>query len=251
MKLTLFRLSAILFGVAGFIIGIVGATGGTTGRTQLTLGYFLSLFRGSTNDNLAAFALTLSGIAIALFIGSALKLGFSKSYTHFATHFHDGNCFPRACTDADIPTIVGCAGDYFSTATNLEQTMRLHRLDRRIFTIYETTDARFIGYSCIVRLSAKGVASIRRGDFSIINIPVEYIRKDSKTECDIYIGAICCTRLFTRGFVLGRVYGNIELMKPKAIYARAATVDGLRILKRRKFSALNKDGVGQIYYIEG
>lgn len=163
----------------------------------------------------------------------------------------DRECFPRPCDDTDIPAIVDCADQLFDGATDLEQTLRLHRTDQNAFTVYQDADGNFLGYSCVVRLTKRGVASLKRDDFSILNIPLEYIRRDEKmNDCYLYIGAVCSVDRSYNSVIYSSLCGGIVKQSPKAVYARAASDAGLRAMKRWKFSALHhgKEGVGHIYH---
>lgn len=249
-----YRISAFLVLAIGFILAWTGGTGGLTKPFQFNWTYYNALWRGTINDFLFASCLALLVAAAFCFGVFLIRMSYVRGYPLLVDKFASDSCSPSKCIDEDIDIIANTAQSRFQNATSVEETKRLHSLDRNIFTIYRNSQGEFLGYTCVIRLTRKGVAALKRNEFSVKGIPREYVRQDRNYYgCDVYVGAIFCTRTFgnVKGFIEGSLHSQLVELETKAIYARAATPEGLRLLRRRKFSALHvgKEGIGDIFFL--
>jgi hypothetical protein len=159
------------------------------------------------------------------------------------------------CHALDLKAIAEIASDEFGDrSTSEEQTLRLHSLDEKIFTAVKDSKEQIVGYFCLVRLTRAGAEAVMRNDFHIATAAVEYIDTSTKRKYkQVYIGAVYGRRQSSKMFALGSMINELTEMKPKLICARAATSDGLRVLKKYGFQPIvgRPAGVGELFCLKG
>lgn len=147
----------------------------------------------------------------------------------------------KHCSDNDVIKIAYIASDIFGDrATSVDQAIRLHNIDGNAFKYIEDQCGNLRAYYCLIRLTKAGAKAIERDDFNISTVPIEYIRRDSAyRNAYYYIGAIYGDSRQSKDFVAGTLNGRLSEVRPKKVFARAATEDGLKILKKRGFKPVN------------
>lgn len=141
------------------------------------------------------------------------------------------------CVPADITRIDEIARmEFGDAATPLERTRWLFDIDPESFKKVIDGKGRILGYYCLFRLSRMGMAAIERGEFDILTAPREYFRADNKRRRNnIYVGSVFGNGWRTRAAALGALGQAVVSLRPKSIFAKAATPDGLRILHDYRF----------------
>ncbi|MGR6465789.1 hypothetical protein [Rhizobium sp. PAMB 3182] len=241
MKSRSFILTVLLFFVTatGSILTIIGASGFFD-----DLGLPLLLRK----------ILSYSGAATML-VAAALFVIYLYRILRTGTYFSDvmlyRNTFYTEICDADgVEKIVDAAEIIFNDATDDSETRRIKSFDDQAFTVIRDNKKRFRGYYCVLRLSKDGKDAIHDGSFSVKTVSPKFLRTDSKKKYnDLYIGAIYADGAFSKHFVLGSIFDYVSRNKPRSVYARAATSDGIRLLNKYNFKPLffNKPGLGEFY----
>jgi hypothetical protein len=159
------------------------------------------------------------------------------------------------CVGPDIKAISEIASDEFGDRSTSEaQTTRLHELDGKIFTAIKDSTDQIVGYFCLVRLTKAGVEAVMRNDFHIATAPIEYINTSTKRRYQqVYVGAVYGRRYDSKMFALGSMINELTDLKPKVVCARAATQDGLRVLKKYGFQPVagRPHAVGELFWLNG
>jgi hypothetical protein len=111
-----------------------------------------------------------------------------------------------------------------------------------------------VGFYGIYRLTKIGKNAARSGEFSIITCPREYLRSDGKHKyANVYLGGVYGKNKLSRGMVVGAINQELYRTKTKQIFARAATDDGLRLLRNQGFEPVDptKRGLGEMFSRNG
>jgi hypothetical protein len=65
----------------------------------------------------------------------------------------------------------------------------------------------------------------------------EYLRTDAKKKYNyLYLGGVYGGNRRAKAMILGSVYAQAAALKPRAVFAKAATADGLRSLQQASFN---------------
>jgi hypothetical protein len=146
------------------------------------------------------------------------------------------------CGDRELRLIAEIAeGMFGDTATSLEQTMRLHRMNGEIFKALKDRSGVLRGYLCLMKLTRSGVDAVKRDDFSVRDVPPEYIHQDVRRKnVPIYIGAVYGADDASEMYIMGCLEMALREASPPAIYARAATARGLELLTHYNFTPIRK-----------
>lgn len=162
---------------------------------------------------------------------------------------------PCVCDGDDIKKIAEIASDEFGDqSTSHQQTQRLHNIDDGIFTAIKEPAGVIVGYFCLIRLTQAGFAAVMRNDFHIGTAPIEYINTSKKRRYqNVYVGAVYGHRHHSKMFALGSMINALKELKPKTICARAATKDGLRILRKYGFQPVDErhEDIGELFWRNG
>jgi len=137
------------------------------------------------------------------------------------------------------------------TASNLTQIEELYnRAPDTFWKVVDDRNQKISGYFCVFRITKKGESQVKRGTFYGACPDETAILKTSKKNVPIYVGAIYGKSLRAKAVALAGLSVYLSQLNPPAVYAKAATKDGLRILTRRGFQPLNVNcsGVGDFFY---
>jgi hypothetical protein len=155
------------------------------------------------------------------------------------------------CADADIDEVSKLASESFGPlAASADRNRFLQSIDGLSYWKLSNKAKRIVGFYCLFRLTAAGTRAIRRGEFEITNCPQEYLRRDQKYHYkDIYIAGIFGDGKKAQAMIWGALNQRAFELRPKNIFARAASEDGLRLLEQNGFSPVNskRTGIGELY----
>ena len=221
--------------------------------SEFKLDYTVLRTRADYGLFFAIVILTLIVVILAVVIAAS---SIKKKTRNLDFLLNASGLFPNDCDDESLSYIAKAGSERFPTATNENETIAIHRADPQAFKVVKNKSRENIGYYCLLRLTQSGVKSVEKGEFSLKNLQLAHIRQDKKrTDCDIYIGAINCTAFSLRapGFIEGYALKEIQNMKPRRIFARAATPRGLRLLLDYGFKPVSpsRTGIDQFYQREG
>lgn len=157
-------------------------------------------------------------------------------------------------TVSDLSIIDDLSSEAFGiTASNLRQIENLYERSKEIFwkVIDEKTNS-IKGYFCIFRLTKKGVSQILDDTFYAPNPDKQALITFNKKACPIYVGAIYGKGAIAKGTAVLGLEIYLKQINPTAIYAKAATEDGLNLLLKRGFKPLhkNKQKVGEYFVLK-
>jgi hypothetical protein len=157
----------------------------------------------------------------------------------------------QVCAAADLDEISRLsAAEFGPLAASHQRNLRLFGLDEQSYWKVIDKAGGIVGFYTLFRLTAAGTRAIARGDFAITTCPVEYLRKDKKYFYKtLYVAAMFGKNKKARAMVWGALNQRVVELRPKNVFARAATEDGLRLLEKASFSPVQADkpGVGALY----
>lgn len=155
------------------------------------------------------------------------------------------------CTVDDLTSISKLAAHEFGGyAASLERNKALFAMDNQSYWKITGGQGQIVGFYCLLRLTAMGTRAIKRGEFDIVTCPLEYLRKDKKYKfVNIYIAGLFGEKKNARAMALGALNKHGLDIRPKGMFARAASEDGLRLLEKAKFvpNQPEKSGIGALY----
>jgi hypothetical protein len=155
------------------------------------------------------------------------------------------------CTDANLAAISTLAQQEFgSLAASLERNRWLSHLVSTAYVKVIDHNGRIVAFYDVLRLTKMGADAANRGEFNITTCPQEYIRNDTKRRYNyVYIGGVYGRNKKAKAMVLGAIYTRILELRPRVVFARAGTKDGLRLLEQESFrpTVLNVTGLGAMY----
>jgi hypothetical protein len=155
------------------------------------------------------------------------------------------------CNDADFVEITRLANDEFGDlAANLKRNRWLATIDPRAYTKVVDHRGRIVGFYDMFRLTKMGANAVHRGEFDITTCPREYLRGDKKLLYNnVYLAGLYGRNRSAKAMVLGAVSQRLLELRPKAVFARAGTKDGLRLIEQARFRPVltERIGVGAFY----
>ena len=168
------------------------------------------------------------------------------------------NC-ERASSVRDLAWIHTYAAQYFGTdVSSLDLMKSWHKKNRTLFWIvsaYRGSTRQQCGYFCVLPLNADAAKQIEAGTLDGTKIrSIDIAAKAQNASC-IYIGGVAGANRKARARAMEEIRSAIDFVKfakAQRAYARAATVDGLRLLRKYRFRPLNanRSGLGAMYFID-
>jgi hypothetical protein len=245
------RYAGIIVGLASACLAVVlnrAAIGSLLNRDLSILGNAVVLY------SILAF-MAVSGIIVVLWgIGLFFRHIILRSARIVAVKLkmvHFDNLTLEICTAADLPEISRISAATFGPfAASLDRNRFLFDIDSKSYWKIQNKSGAIVGFYTLFRLTAAGTRAIKRGEFDITTCPSEYLRRDAKYRYqNIYVAGIYDKDKKARAMAWGVLNQRAVELRPKNIFARAATEDGLRILEHAKFSPLrhDKNGLGALY----
>lgn len=188
-------------------------------------------------------------LAIGLAAWAVIKMGQDKWNGEKISR---GKFQRKSCTPADIDLISIIAEEEFEgAATTRAETRAIHQMDPSAFMVLVDGNGQIAGYRCVLCLTGKGVRALKDGHFSVKNLTRDLIHTGSKKSYrNIYIGAVWGRNPHCKGLICGSVDELIMAKAPTAVFARAATEDGLRLLKSQNFKPLGGAGALDSYFVK-
>jgi hypothetical protein len=247
------RYAAILVGLGGASLAIIINRVAIEQQTGIGLGILdYRLFP------VAAFGLVTFGGAIIILwlIGLAFRHAVVRPFKLVAVKYDRlfrrfDNLTLSTCTFDDLAAISKLAATEFGVyAASLERNRALFATDDQSYWKITDGGERIVGFYCLFRLTAMGTRAVNRGEFDIVTCPTDYLRKDKKYRyVNIYIAGLFGESKKAQAMVLGALNRHGLEIRPKAMFARAASEDGLRLLEKAKFSPVHpqKIGLGTLY----
>lgn len=158
---------------------------------------------------------------------------------------------------SDLTAINDLARQYFGDqASNLDEINRLFQLDQSmLWVVRKDGNPEVQGYLVIMRLSAAGVEALRDKSFNGANPAKEHLCRKNGAAKGIYVGAIAANGIKARAAIIHCLTSFPYRQAYKGaenIYARAATKDGLRTIRKKGFQPLHPpdSSVGSIFIRE-
>jgi hypothetical protein len=161
------------------------------------------------------------------------------------------NLVLATCVAADLEEISRIsAAEFGPLAATLQRNQQLFGFDDQSYWKITDRAGVIVGFYTLFRLTAAGTMSVKRGDFGITICAPEYLCKDKKYhDQNLYVAGMYGKNKKARAMVWGALNQRVVELRPKNMFARAATEDGLRLLERAKFTPVQagKTGVGALY----
>lgn len=150
------------------------------------------------------------------------------------------NLRTKKATASDLGEIDKMSSEAFgASASNLVNIKKIYNFSDEIFWIvYNEKTSEIVGYFCFFRLTAQGVREISEGTFHGPCPNENSITNRKRTSCSIYVGALYGKSLKARAFVLAGLQSILAQVNAGSVYAKAATPDGVRVLKKFGFAAM-------------
>jgi hypothetical protein len=157
----------------------------------------------------------------------------------------------ETCVAADLAEISRISATVFGPlAASLQRNQWLFGLDDQSYWKIIDRSGVIVGFYTLFRLTAAGTRAVKRDDFGITICPQEYLCKDKKYhDTNLYVAGMYGKDKRARAMVWGALNQRVVQLRPKNIFARAATEDGLRLLEQAKFTPVQagREGVGALY----
>lgn len=153
----------------------------------------------------------------------------------------------RQCSESDLPALDKISTDAFGTqSSNIEEIQRLYRLDPRIFWAVSLKPPSspngpqpIDGYFAVFRITKEGEEAIKNGTFQGRSPDASHLRTDSKTRYPMaYVAALYGRTQIAKALVISALQFHLEWLRAKKVYAKAATIDGLRLMRKYGFRPL-------------
>lgn len=159
----------------------------------------------------------------------------------------------HSCSMDDIQVITEIARKEFgSLSASLDRNNWLYSIDPEAYLKVVDDKKGVVGFYDIFRLSKLGTSAASRGELDITTCPRGYLRTDKRKYTNIYIGGIYGKNNLAKAMILGAINKHIDDIRPRIVYARAASVPGLRLLEQQQFEPVSqKSGLGAIYRKKG
>lgn len=152
------------------------------------------------------------------------------------------------CKADDLPNIVSIASSRIGNTTDLEKTRQLYNHNSRsIWKVRNTISGKVIGYYCLLPLTQKGEQKVLDRDLLLGDLDIECFAKRFRKHGPVYIGGIAGLNKKAGAAALEQMKHLIVKLEASKAYARPATDDGVRLVKRYGFepvSAHDKVAVG-------
>ena len=187
-------------------------------------------------------ALTLVLIGVFIFVFGILLITKDGIYVMFIDFVCSGVDHILTCSNRDVEAVHKFAMKFFGNAvTNPDQIRKIlskYKYGLKIGISHRNGSKDIIGYFFYFPLNKVAVDKIKKFEFDVTKIEKEDVSTKPRYGQAIYIGAIAANSLSARAQMLGALKQAVEeakLTKTKTVYARAASMDGLRILKKHGF----------------
>ncbi|MGC9418698.1 MAG: hypothetical protein ACP5EN_06955 [Rhodovulum sp.] len=143
----------------------------------------------------------------------------------------------------DLPLIDDLSSKAFGPqASNMEQIRYIQKNAFQPFwKVVSYGNRAALGYFCVIRLSAEGERQIEEQTFNSKCPDALAMSNENEDGLPVYIGAVFASGIRSKAAALGGLATYLKLISPKAVHARAATEDGLRILRKYGFSPVHGD----------
>jgi hypothetical protein len=172
-------------------------------------------------------------------------------------------CAKRAFSEKDLNWMYRYASEFFGERiSTYDQMMTCHRKNSGIYWVVKKITSKSnastetnVGYFCVFPLNKSATLSVERGELDGSKITREHIASKFAAAAGLYIGAIAARQHGAKGcaiFELKQMLDWHRYRNCNRIYAKAATEDGLRLLKKHGFrplSGTDKGVLGDIFFI--
>ncbi|MEE2944233.1 MAG: hypothetical protein VX444_03580 [Pseudomonadota bacterium] len=154
-------------------------------------------------------------------------------------------------TEDDLSMIDSLSSQAFGlVASNLQQIRQLYEVNSDTFwKIVDRKSDETVGYFCILWLTSEGERQIEKQIFNGPCPDPKALQTIARSGCPAYIGAVYARGARARGVALAALTVHLKVKRSKRLYAKAATDDGIRVLKKYGFRLLSPgaDQVGKYY----
>ncbi|MEI2387285.1 hypothetical protein [Breoghania sp. JC706] len=180
---------------------------------------------------------------------------YDKATSSLSFSFFRGEWCVEPCNFADLNQIDTISNNVFGDeSSNIEQIRRIYSIDHKSFwKVFKRRDDGKIsinGYFCIYKISKSGISAIKNGTFNGANPDRAWLdTSNQKNKKTYYIGAIYSKSRYGKAAALSGINAIFNERNPSALFARAATEDGIRSLNSNKFEPVTprRVGIGAYY----
>ena len=153
------------------------------------------------------------------------------------------------CKRSEIDQIQALADMHLPEPTGIDQTLALYDHNKK--SVIKIVDNRcrnkIVGYAFLMPLNNRGVEKISQKTFSVFTDDLTAFNKNGlRKKIDYYIGAVVGENKQAQGKALEIVRLFCNKKEIKRLFAKAATKDGLRVLRRRGFRPFSEDDIPEI-----
>ena len=152
--------------------------------------------------------------------------------------FQDFRC--EDLKEDDLAEVMEIYGETTEGTTDLSTSKELFRKCRKGWRkVVDDKTGSLVGYFVVLPLTTRGEKALRNREFGFGSSDAsKYVRGNHSKSCPAYIGMIGAKAGIphARAFALDRLRHFIRQTDYRVVYARAATKDGLRLLRRQGFS---------------
>lgn len=180
--------------------------------------------------------------AILIIIFVLLVLFGIRACSYIAVWLGGDPCRIRRPTDEEISDVYTFAKDYFgdsvTDAETIRQITKKYKDGLKLAKRRKNGKNVVVGYFFFFPINKTTVEKIRKYEFAAKDLSAADVASRPQYGYAFYIGAIAAEGWRARAQMLGALKANEEIAKytrSKAIYARAASKDGLRVLRKHGF----------------
>lgn len=141
------------------------------------------------------------------------------------------------CSNEDLATISKLAeAEFGPMAANHSRILWLKKVDTEAYKKVVDENGNIVGFYDAFRLSKLGTTAVKQGKFDVTKCPRKYFRSDKTYKyVNVYIGGVYGANQSSRAMILGAIIERLSQRRPKIVFARAASKDGLRLLEKYMF----------------
>ncbi len=144
------------------------------------------------------------------------------------------------CQSDDLPKIVEIAKARIGTTMDLAKTQEIYNHNRRsIWKVRDNLTNEIIGYYCVLPLTARGEQKVKERDLLIGDMDKSCFAKTFRKGAPIYIGGVAGLTRKAGAAALEQLKALVIRLEATTAYAKPATTEGVRLVKRHGFVAVS------------
>lgn len=158
------------------------------------------------------------------------------------------------CKYDELPKIQELADKNLPDPSPLPHTEKLYYHNKKCIRkiLDNKNNNKVVGYVFLMPLTASGLKSIKNKNFNVNSDDLSIFRKSGLAKnCDYYVGALVGTNKLARAKAILIIKNFCAAQHVHRLFAKAATEDGLRLLRRQKFEPFSEEDsaeLGVLFY---